>query len=235
MRRKVGVSIVKSKKDELQKFNKMGKSLEETKLSFVQDVLSSFRSSLAEFASKHKDRINSDPEFRQQFHKMCVSVGVDPLASNKGFWADVLGLGDFYFELGVKIIQVAVQTRTSNGGIMALDDMLLRLRRMNTCGSIASDDIVRSIEKISVLGSGFKIVQLNGRPMIISVPIEINSDHEALLGAAQDEGGCITLEMIIGLHGWSKERFHMNIQPLMKEGIVWIDKYKGLLASLISR
>jgi ESCRT-II complex subunit VPS22 len=32
---------------------------------------------------------------------MCAKVGVDPLASNKGFWAELLGIGDFYYELGV--------------------------------------------------------------------------------------------------------------------------------------
>jgi len=26
---------------------------------------------------------------------------VDPLSSNKGFWVDVLGVGDFYYELAV--------------------------------------------------------------------------------------------------------------------------------------
>lgn len=31
---------------------------------------------------------------------MCAKVGVDPLASNKGFWAELLGIGDFYYELG---------------------------------------------------------------------------------------------------------------------------------------
>ncbi len=34
---------------------------------------------------------------------MCASVGVDPLASNKGFWTELLGFGDFYYELGVQI------------------------------------------------------------------------------------------------------------------------------------
>ncbi len=31
---------------------------------------------------------------------MCAKCGVDPLASNKGFWAELLGIGDFYYELG---------------------------------------------------------------------------------------------------------------------------------------
>jgi len=32
---------------------------------------------------------------------MCANIGVDPLASNKGFWAELLGIGDFYYELGM--------------------------------------------------------------------------------------------------------------------------------------
>lgn len=44
--------------------------------------------------------IRKNPTFRAQFHEMCSKVGVDPLASNKGFWAELLGIGDFYYELG---------------------------------------------------------------------------------------------------------------------------------------
>ena len=32
--------------------------------------------------------------------EMCASIGVDPLASNKGFWSNMLDIGDFYYELG---------------------------------------------------------------------------------------------------------------------------------------
>jgi ESCRT-II complex subunit VPS22 len=45
--------------------------------------------------------IRKNPVFRQQFHEMCAKVGVDPLASNKGVWAELLGIGDFYYELGL--------------------------------------------------------------------------------------------------------------------------------------
>ena len=44
--------------------------------------------------------IRKYPLFRQQFHEMCAKVGVDPLASNKGVWAELLGIGAFYYELG---------------------------------------------------------------------------------------------------------------------------------------
>ena len=38
-------------------------------------------------------------------------VGVDPLASSKGIWGELLGLGDFYYELGVRIIEITIVTR----------------------------------------------------------------------------------------------------------------------------
>lgn len=53
---------------------------------------------------KHKKEISSNPVFRDEFLKMCKQIGVDPLASKKGFWVDVLGVGDFYFELAVSFL-----------------------------------------------------------------------------------------------------------------------------------
>ena len=51
---------------------------------------------------------------------MCANVGVDPLASNKGMWAQLLGFGDFYYELGVQIVEASLATRAYNGGFMEL-------------------------------------------------------------------------------------------------------------------
>ena len=51
---------------------------------------------------------------------MCASVGVDPLASNKGVWAQLLGFGDFYYELGVQIVEACLATRAYNGGLIDL-------------------------------------------------------------------------------------------------------------------
>lgn len=51
--------------------------------------------------------IRKNPTFRSQFHEMCAKVGVDPLASNKGFWAELLGIGDFYYELGWYILSLS--------------------------------------------------------------------------------------------------------------------------------
>lgn len=190
---------------------------------------------------------------------MCVGLGVDPLASNKGFWADILGVGNFYFELGLKIIQICVKTRVENGGIISLNILYkilqqqqLRSKSNNNHGDIkiSIEDVKRSVEKLSVLGSGFRIVNISkNNTVIISVPLEINNDHEHLIAAANDEegminiliiiqeyyyyyynkGGCITYELMKGLKGWSRERFNTIINPLLQEGMIWIDKYNGFI------
>lgn len=70
-----------------------------------------------------RNDIRQDPVFRAQFHTMCANVGVDPLASNKGMWAQLLGFGDFYYELGVQIVEACLATRAYNGGFMELGSL----------------------------------------------------------------------------------------------------------------
>ena len=82
-----------------------------------------------------RDDIRQDPTFRAQFHVMCANVGVDPLASNKGMFAQLLGIGDFYYQLGVQIIEACLATRTHNGGMIELS--LLRRLVQVRLGSMA--------------------------------------------------------------------------------------------------
>jgi ESCRT-II complex subunit VPS22 len=72
----------------------------------MKNQLDEFKVHLENFAVSHKKEISSNPVFRGKFLKMCKSIGVDPLSSNKGMWADILGTGDFYYELGVSNIYV---------------------------------------------------------------------------------------------------------------------------------
>ncbi|MEQ2173216.1 ESCRT-II subunit protein snf8 [Goodea atripinnis] len=82
--------------------------------------LETFKSNLEEFASKHKQEIRKNSQFRVQFQEMCAAIGVDPLASGKGFWSEMLGVGDFYYELGVQIIEVCLALKHRNGGLSFL-------------------------------------------------------------------------------------------------------------------
>jgi ESCRT-II complex subunit VPS22 len=89
MRRGVGVSRTVKNRKQAEAFKEKGKELTEVKLGHMQEQLSVFKAQLEAFAMKHKKQINKDPAFRRQFQTMCTKIGVDPLASNKGFWAEV--------------------------------------------------------------------------------------------------------------------------------------------------
>ena len=72
---------------------------------------------------------------------------MDPLASNKGFWAEMLGVGDFYYELSVQITEICLATRGTNGGLIALQELVDRLRakRSRQSHAISADDVRRAI------------------------------------------------------------------------------------------
>ncbi|CDY29270.1 BnaC01g19220D [Brassica napus] len=122
----------------------------------MKEQLATFKSQLEEFARKHKNDIRKNPAFRAQFHEMCAKVGVDPLASNKGFWAELLGIGDFYYELGVQIIEVCMLTRSLNGGLISLQELCnhLRQRRKKDSEAVNEDDCLRAISKLKVVEAG---------------------------------------------------------------------------------
>jgi len=56
---------------------------------------------------------------RIRFALLCqlsYKVLVIYLVASKGFWAELLGVGDFYYELGVQIVEICMATRPRNGG-----------------------------------------------------------------------------------------------------------------------
>ena len=58
-------------------------------------------------------------------------------AASKGFWAQTLGVGDFYYELGVQIIEVCLAAKERTGGLMSFDE--LRKRLLATSGRTRND------------------------------------------------------------------------------------------------
>lgn len=106
---------------------------------------------------------------------MCASIGVDPLASGKGFWSEMLGVGDFYYELGVQIVEVCLATSHKTGGLMELGELRQRLvkgrGKSKHHQDISNDDLLRAIKKLKILGNGFTVIPLDsGRYLVQSVP-----------------------------------------------------------------
>lgn len=131
-RRGLGRAAVRNEQTRKETAAKQGEVLSAESARQMKMQLAAFKSNLEQFAINHKKEIQRDPAFRAKFHGMCASIGVDPLTSKKGIWSDLLGVGDFYYELAVRIIEICVATRPINGGIMSLPELLsvLRTRRM---------------------------------------------------------------------------------------------------------
>jgi len=225
VRRRGGVGGIQRRQRQKEKFEDVGASVEEEKVKHVEQQLEVLRSSLTEFARKYKADINKNPGFRQAFQRMAQDIGVDVLQSNKSFWAKMLGLGDFYYELSVQIVDVCISTRRVNGGLITLDDLSGRLSslRPNSAQEITHDDIERAIKKLRVLGGGYAILAAGPDKIVKSVPTEINIDHTSVLSLARQHSGSVTKSQIADSLSWPDRRSDAVLDLLVQEGMAWID------------
>ena len=225
MRRGIGVGAIQKRKQNADKFKDLGSEIAENQLAEMSKQLETFRSKLEEFARDHTHEIKKDPEFRKHFQEMCASIGVDPLASGKGFWSEMLGVGDFYYELGVQIVETSMATSHKTGGLMELGELRKRLirgrGRSKHHQEISEDDLLRAIKKLKVLGNGFTVIPLDsGRYLVQSVPGEFSMDQTAVLQKAEANGGKVTAEMMTL---WDAKRTERAFDQLLKEGLAWYD------------
>lgn len=190
----------------------------------MKEQLATFRSQLEEFARKHKNDIRKNPTFRAQFHEMCAKVGVDPLASHKGFWAELLGIGDFYYELGLQIIDICMSTRPQNGGLINLQELCTTLhqKRKSDRDAVSEDDCLRAISKLKILGSGFEVISVGKRKLVQSVPTELNKDHNAILELTQAKG-FVTVDEVERRLSWTSGHAIDALDTLLDEGLAMID------------
>jgi len=224
-RRPGGIGAIDRQRLQQAKYAVKGTEIADLQISQVSKQLDAFKTHLETFAANHKNDIKKNPEFRGHFQKMCARIGVDPLASSKGFWAEMLGVGDFYYELGVQIIEICLATKPRNGGLIALGELhklVIKSRGKAASQDITEDDITRAIKKIHVLGSGFQIITVGGSKLVQSVPGELNMDHMSVLELAQSSG-FTSLSVIEKELGWDRQRILHILDHLESDGMVWID------------
>lgn len=236
MRRNIGVSHVRNQQLKTQLYQEKGNELNEMKMEHVVETVEKFKTQIAEFARKHKSEISRNSEFRAKFYLMCSKVGIDPLASNKGMWAELLGAGNFYYELGIQIVTIGISTRQTNGGLLRLDDLLRRLEatrgRMKiggtTSGSISVEDVRKAVEKLRVLGTSYAMCKVGGEDALLTVPVEVSSDHLSALdacGSAALMGGRKVSEAgLAAALRWDAGRARRALNFLHLEGFCWFDE-----------
>jgi len=160
---------------------------------------------------------------------MCYSIGVDPLAGPRkgGWWAEMLDIGDWQYELGVQIVDVCVSTRHRNGGLIEMSElvrMVSKLRGANS-GEITEDDIVRSIKTLQPLGAGYQVTEIGGKKMVRSVVKELDDDQATILAIAQETNGRVVESMLVQRKGWTRDRAGAALENmLLRDSLCWLDE-----------
>lgn len=117
MRRRAGLGAIQQQQLAAEKYKDKGAYIQESQIEQMSKQMGIFRQKLEDFAINHKQDIKKNSEFRKQFQEMCAAIGVDPLASGKGFWS-VLGMGDYYYELSVQVVEVCLAANHKTGNFM---------------------------------------------------------------------------------------------------------------------
>ncbi|KAG8991102.1 hypothetical protein FRB94_012861 [Tulasnella sp. JGI-2019a] len=234
MHRGVGLAAFDRQTQTLQSYAALSSTLSQTQLTSLHSQLAQFRTALTRFASSHRNEIRKDPAFRQAFQQMCSEIGVDPLAGPRkgGWWAEFLpDLSDWTYELGVQIVDVCVSTRERNGGVIEMQELIRILSKLRGVqlggeGSIAEEDVARSIKTLAPLNAGYEIMQIaGGKKMVRSVVKELDEDQAVALSVAQALGGFIDVSALVGAQGWTRERAETALENmLMRDGLCWIDE-----------
>jgi len=218
-----GIGAVNKQRLAQAKYAEKGTEIQEVQLSQMGKLLDSFKHYLEEFAAKHKTDIKKIPEFRGHFQQMCARIGVDPLASSKGFWSELLGVGDFYYELSVQIVELCMATRAQNGGLIALDELRKLIAKTSKARQdVTEDDLARAIKKIYVLGNGFQVIPVGKRRLVQSVPGELSMDHTTALQFAQ-KSGYTSISILTKELNWNRERISRVLDHMLHEGMAWVD------------
>lgn len=258
MRKGPGLAALDRSLQSSAQYTTLGNQLTTQQLADLRAQLETFSSALRTFSSRHRSDILRNAEFRHAFSRMCASIGVDPLGSaiptgKKALWNDLLGLGDWQYQLGVQVIDVCVSTRELNGGLIEMGELIRRVSRLRTgrdtgsdAGGITEEDIIRSIKTLKPLGCGYEVVQLGDRKMVRSVPRQLGTDTMIVLTllslprspkrsadtVLEDEAGmpyltqdCLRLAWPGKKAEWTAERARAVLDDLaLREGMLWIDE-----------
>lgn len=229
MRRRAGVGAIHKQKLEAEKYKDKGSEIQDNQFEQMTKQMEFLKENLEQFAEKHKSEIKKNPTFRRQFTEMCAAIGVDPLSSGKGVWS-VLGMGDFYFELSIQIVEICLALAESTGGMLEISELkerLIRSRRQSSKQQeVTTEDILLATKKLKVFGNSFQVHSLGkNRHIIQSIPGELSlQETKALTLASNQENGSITKSLLMKEFGWNELRTQQAIEKLISEGLVWVDE-----------
>ncbi|GJN87470.1 hypothetical protein Rhopal_000419-T1 [Rhodotorula paludigena] len=226
MARRAGYSSLQRHLDSNAHFGTLGSSVAAQQTASLSSQLATFQAALSAFSSQHRAKILSSPEFRTHFSQLCAELGVDPLGGGaKGLW-DKMGVGDWYYALGVQVVDVCLQKRERSGGLVALDEVIREVAKLRggaaaaahrgkkaapgSAGAAAAAggaaatteiteaDVQRAIEALEPLGCGYSILEVGGKKVVRCSPGGLDRDSLVVMEAASVTGrGAVTRDDVL--------------------------------------
>ncbi|ADV23009.1 ESCRT-II complex subunit VPS22 [Cryptococcus gattii Ru294] len=238
MRKGAGISGLTRHTATASSYSTLSSNITTSQLSNLTSSLQSFRAALINFASAHRADIRKDPAFRHQFQKMCAAIGVDPLAvgpgaggSGRGWWSEVLGIGEWEYELAVQVVDICVSTRPENGGMIEMGELIRRVERLRSedVGQITSQDILRTLKLLRPLNAGYTLHHPSPSTTYIrTIPRSLDTDQSTLLAIAATTRGRLHPAVVREQTGWTEVRVRTAMEDcVMREGLGWIDEQAG--------
>lgn len=117
-------------------------------------------------------------------------------------------------------MEACFKLREQTGGLVDLQTIK---KKIGGTSEVADDDIIKAIDTLKPLGSGFKVIRAGNHLLVQSVPRELSTDTTALIDLASANGHFDAPRVMERLR-WTDERVRNTINDLVSEGLVWIDE-----------
>lgn len=217
--KKVGLAAFDDNK--LRQYSELGQSLLQKKTNELTTQLQLFKSILLNFLKEHNEELSKDITLRNEFIKICQSVGIDPLQIYDKHDSK---MNEFYFELCVRIIEFSNSMKDMNGGLLHVNEFLSSFKDLN----ITFKDVEISIGLLSALNDELKIIKIGSKHYIKNFNIELTNDQNMILETVGNIG-FISVAILRDNFGWKSYRSQSILNEMISSGYLWLDDNNGEL------
>ncbi|OAF71215.1 ESCRT-II complex subunit VPS22 [Intoshia linei] len=205
MRRKLfGKAAIQAEMQKKEEINRKAKEISEQYFKNMQSSMNELTENIKRYSVKYRDEIRYNPDFRQKFAKLCLSTGVDPLASNRGVWSKYFGIGEFYYELTIQLIEICLATEEKYKGFIPMNDLIKLLSnvRKDQKIEITLHDVTIVLDKLKLFGNRYKLVKCDIL-YLQTIPAELSTDHIHVLNFIKSEK-YVTIESSMKKFDWNR-------------------------------
>lgn len=222
-----GLSSLNSK-DLTEKYQNLGSVVLQSQEEHLLTQLQVFQAALISFKSQYASEIIQNEEVRNNFAEICVAFGIDPLVVASSVIGEENNSTERLNQLCLKVIDSCSKTRTINGGIISVEDLLDLINSDTWVNqdlhlNFKQEDIFEALEHLKILGNELQVIKIGKKEYIKSIPQEINLDQKMALEAA-DILGYVTITILKDNFNWKRIRCQSVIDELVSNGILWVDK-----------